>query len=216
MPLTMPEEVLLLMLDDRTGRLIDRSAPAGDYAIAAGLLMELALANRVDTDTKQLYVADPTPTGDQLADQVLARIAAEPTRRDSRFWIETLARDSERFREHLLNRLVERGVLRAEEGRFLWVFPERRYPAVSGREEREVKARLMGVLFNDDIPEPRDTLLIGLCRATGLFALILSSEELDRAEARINQVAELEELNRSLTEAVRDIYATMAYFGPTM
>jgi hypothetical protein len=94
------------------------------------------------------------------------------------------------------------------------VFPERRYPAVSGKEEREVKARLLGVLFNDEIPEPRDSLLIGLCRAAGLFALILSGQELDRVQDRINQVADLEELNRSLSDAIQDIYAQIARYAP--
>ena len=39
------------------------------------------------------------------------------------------------------------------------MFSRRAYPQVSGREQREAKARLMAVLFNDEVPDPRDTLL---------------------------------------------------------
>jgi hypothetical protein len=214
MALSMPEELLLLMLDDESGRLQERAAPAGDYAVAGAVLAELALAGRIDTDPQRLWVTDAAPTGDALLDRVLAQLAAEAAPRDSRHWIETLGADADAFRETLFERLVAKGVLRRVEGRFLWVFPERRYPAVSGREEREVKARLLGVLFNDEIPEPRDSLLIGLCRAAGLFSLILTGQELDRVQPRIDQVADLEELNRSLSAAVREIYAQIARYAP--
>ena len=72
----------------------------------------------------------------------------------------------------------------------------------------------VGVLFKDEIPDPRDSLLIGLCRAAGLFPLLLSGQELDRVQARIDQVADLEELNRSLADAIREIYAQIARFAP--
>ncbi|MBE9606535.1 GPP34 family phosphoprotein [Acetobacteraceae bacterium H6797] len=216
MPLTMPEELLLLMLDDQTGRLMERAAPAGDYALVGAILAELALANRIDTDTSRLFVPDRTPTGDALFDRVLETIVSSPRQEDSRYWIETLARDVESYRDELFDRLVARGILRKEEGRFLWIFPERRYPVISDKEEREVKARIMDVIFKDEIPEPRDCLLIGLCRAAGLFALLLSPEELDKAQTRIDQVADLEELNRSLSQAVRDIFIEIARFAPMM
>jgi hypothetical protein len=149
-----------------------------------------------------------------LADRVLARVVAAAQPRDSRYWIETIGTDARDFRDVLFERLVAKGVLNEVEGRFLWVFSERRYPAVSGKEEREVKARLLGVLFNDEIPDPRDSLLIGLCRAAGLFALILSGQELDRVQDRINQVADLEELNRSLSGAIRNIYSQIVLYAP--
>jgi hypothetical protein len=225
MPLTMPEELLLLMLDDRTGRLNEQAGPAANYTIAGAILAELALQNRIDTDTQRLFVTDPTPTGDALLDGVLARLTADPGApptagepdeqpHDSRWWIETLGRDADRYRDALFDRLVARGILRKEEGRFLWIFPERRYPQVSDKEEREVKARLMGVIFDDDIPEPRDSLLIGLVRAAGLLPLLLADDALESAQPRIDQVANLEELSRSLGNAVRDIFVEMARYTP--
>ncbi|HEY8610310.1 MAG TPA: GPP34 family phosphoprotein [Roseomonas sp.] len=220
----MPEELILLMLDDRTGRLNEMAGPGSGYAIAGAILAELALRNRIDTDPQRLYVADTTPTGDSLLDPVLARIAADPgptaddgdMPHNSRWWIETLGREADGFRDVIFARLVAHGILREQQGRFLWIFPERRYPMISDKEEREVKARLTGVIFNDDIPEPRDSLLIGLCRAAGLLPLILADETLEAAEPRIQQVANLEELSRSLGNAVRDIFVEMARYTPMM
>jgi len=189
MKLSMPEELLLLMLDDESGRLQEGAAPSGDFALAGAILAELTLAGRIDTGSSKLTVTDPAPTGDKLLDRVLARLAAETRMRDTRHWIELLGADAEDYREELFERLVRKGVLRREEGRFLWVFPERRYPAVSGREEREVKARLLGLIF-------------------------LAAHELERLQPRVERIANLEELNRSLSDAIREIYAQIARFAP--
>jgi len=223
MPLTMPEELILLMLDDRSGRLNEMAGPASGYAIGGAVLAELAVRGRIDTEPKRLFVTDPTPTGDPLLDPVLAWIAADPgpspeddIPHDSRWWIETLGREADPIRDAIFARLVAHGILREETGRFLWIFPERRYPVISDREEREVKARLTGVIFDDEVPEPRDALLIGLCRAAGLLPLILAEDTLEAAEPRIAQVADMEELSRSLGNAVRDIFVEMARYTPLM
>lgn len=216
MPLTMPEELLLLMLDDETGRLTDRAAPAGDYALVGAILAELALEERIDTDPPRLRIKNPAPTGDEVLDRVLAQIQAEPEPRDSRWWVETLAQDVEGYRNAYFERLVTRGILKAEEGRFLWFFSERRYPVISDREEREVKARLMSVIFEDGEPEPRDALLIGLSRAAGLFPLMLAPAELERAQPRIEAVSRHESLNQTVSDAVRDIFTEVARYAPMM
>ena len=213
MSLTLPEELLLLMLDDASGQLVDRAFPAGDYALAGGVLAELALLGRVDTDMQRLFVVDTTPTGNPTLDPVLHRLRTAPAAASSRQWIEAVAAEAPALREALFARLVQAGVLRREDSRFLWMLQERRYPTVSGKEEREVKGRLLGVLFDDDIPEPRDVLLIGLCDAANLLSLVLSEAELEKAAPRIAQVAALEELNRSLAASVQEILGQLTRFA---
>jgi hypothetical protein len=214
MPLTMPEEILLLLLDDETGKPVGLPGPAGDLALAGAILMELALAGRIDTDLDHLAVVQQRPTGDALLDAVLTRLAAGDPGRTSRWWIQAIARDGEALRAQALQRLVTGGVLRRIEDRFLWVFPERRYPKAEGSgETAEVRRRLRGVLLDEDIPDPRDALLIGLARATGLVPLLLSAAEVAQAAARVEQIAGLEELSRSLSAATRDVYAALLRQG---
>ncbi|WP_160122858.1 GOLPH3/VPS74 family protein [Rhodovarius lipocyclicus] len=215
MQLTMPEEIVLLLLDDRTGRPVGLPPPAADYAIAGAVLMELSLLGRIDTDLERVVVSDAKPTGDAVLDEALEMIAAAPGIEDSRHWISELGLKGEHFRDALLGRLVGHGVLRMEEGKFLWVFADRRYPkAVGGAQEvKEVRARLRDLILSDDIPEPRDALLLGLCRATGLVPLLLTPIELDETAARVDQIADLEELNRSLSEVIRQVQTSMVAFG---
>ena len=88
----------------------------------------------------------------------------------------------------------------------LWVLKTRAYPATSGIEEREVRSRIMALLNSDEIPNPSDALLIGLLRATGIMNRLLSTSELLRLQNRIDQIANLEEINRSLSASVQEAW----------
>jgi hypothetical protein len=92
----------------------------------------------------------------------------------------------------------------------MWVFKSRRYPIVDNSTVREVKLRLMGVLFSEDIPDPRDTLLISLSDVCGIFSSLLSNAELDAAAGRIGRVRKLDLMGREVTNAVREIEASLA------
>ena len=87
-----------------------------------------------------------------MFDPTLAAIKHAGQRHDARYWVERIGDLSDDIRECALDRLVERGILERKEDRFLWVFRSRRYPLIGGKAEREVKQRIMGVLFSDEIP----------------------------------------------------------------
>jgi hypothetical protein len=85
--LTLADEIVVLMLDDDTGSIKPGCASVANMAIAGGILMELALLGRIDTDLKSLFVVDPKPVDDELLDLALQKIAAEPKKRPSEWWI---------------------------------------------------------------------------------------------------------------------------------
>ena len=124
--------------------------------------------------------------------------------------MERTANRAEDIREKALGRLVERGILEQREDRFLWVFRSRRYPTVEGETEREVKLRIMGVLFSDEIPSPHDIVIICLADACGIFEKLLSRQELERASDRIEQVRKLDLIGQAMTQAIQDIELSVA------
>jgi hypothetical protein len=127
-----------------------------------------------------------------------------------------IAEEGPVLRDRITQRLVNRGVLQSVEKRLMWVFRTRVYPPTSGIEEREVKSRIMTLLNNEEIPSPRDALLVGLLRATGMFDLLLGEPEQARLRGRIDQVANLEEIGRSLNQTVAALQVALAsaYMGP--
>ncbi len=208
--LNLAEELLLVALDDESGTPLPLPTFSLETALAAAIVMELSLAGRLDSDAESLIVLSATPTGDALLDGVLDRIAGASERRTTAQWLHVLSAPGGPLVELVTQRLVERGILRVEEKRLLWVFRTRVYPPTSGIEEREVKSRVMTLLNNDAIPDTRDTLLIGLLRASGLFEVLLSRPELHRLEPRIDAIAQLEEMNRALAHTITELQVLLA------
>ena len=203
------EEITLLMLHDDDGRFANVPSWSLNYALAGGVLMDLALENRIDTDLEHLILVDDTPTGDSLLDPTLADIAAGE-KHDARYWVEQTAERAEAIQQGALTRLIDVGILEQQEGRFLWVFRSRRYPMIDGKAEREVKLRIMEVLFSDQIPDPRDVVIICLADACGIFKELLSRRELEQAAARIEQVRKLDLIGQAMSQAIRDIEVSVA------
>ena len=129
---------------------------------------------------------------------------------DARHWVDYLTERAEEIRELALARLVERGILRREDDRFLWVFQSRRYPIVDGKAEREVKLRIMEVLFGNEIPDPRDVVILCLADACGILRELLSTRELERVSERIEQVRKLDLIGQAVSTAVWDIQSSIA------
>ena len=207
------EEMLLLVLHDHNGKFARVPDWSMNYALAGSVLMDLAMENRIDTDPNKLVLLDRSPIGDDLLDPTLEDIvAAEDAgeEHDARYWVERAAGRAQGIRERALERLVAAGILEQRDDRFLWVFKSRRYPTVDGTAEREVKLRIMGVLFSDEIPDPHDVVTICLADACGIFRRILSKRQADQAVDRIAQVRKLDLIGRTMTQAIRDIEVTLA------
>ncbi len=208
--LTLAEELILLALDDERGTLNPLPMFSLDVALGAAILMELMLHGRTDSDTDKVFVLSPEPTGDGLLDSALSQIVAETEAHSTGAWISRLGAVGSDLSNRVIARLVERGVLRSEEKRLLWVFKTRVYPPASGIEEREVKARVMALLYSDDLPESRDALLIGLLRSTAMFRLILGDREVESLQPRIDRLADFEEINRTMTRILAELQILMA------
>ena len=203
------EEIMLLMLED-DGKFVNVPDRLLRYGLAGGLLMDLALENRIDTDVDKLVLVDSTPVDDNLLDPLLADISASSETHGARYWIEHTVDLADDIRETAIDRLVERGILSREEGQFLWVFRSRRYPTIDGTAEREVKLRIMEVLFSEKIPSPRDVVIINLAHACNLFKEILSARELAQASERIDQVRKLDLIGQAMSRAISDIELSLS------
>ncbi len=207
--LSLLEELMLLILDDENGSFAPVPEYALDYAIAGSVLIELALENRIDTDLESLFIVNGAPIGNPLLDSTLARIVQHPETNGIKYWVRKISADSVDLKELALKKLVERGVLKEVDRRFFWLLQERRYPIIDNKYEREVKLRIMSVLFDDGIPDVRDIAIISLAYACGVFGNLLSARELKNALPRVRQIRKMDLIGRGVTGAVRDIEATI-------
>ena len=206
------EEILLLSLDDASGSFLKLPEYSLELATSGAVLMDLALRDRIDADLERLMVVRDEPTGEPVLDAVLREIARAPDAHDLRGWLLQLA--WVRFvRERALERLVERGILRREDKRLLWVFGSRRYPVVDDQEQREAKLRILEILRGGAIPDPRDVILISLGHACSLFKSILGKGELKALAPRIEDVARMDLIGSQMLEELRELHASLNTLG---
>ena len=202
---TFTEEIMLLMLDD-DGLFLPIRGGAVEHVLVGAVLMDLAFANRIDTDPERLLVIDSTPTGNPLLDGPLERMASAAGTMNTKEWVEVLAREQAAdIRQQAMNGLIERGILEAKDEKFLWVFRSRRYPTIDGRVEREVKLRMEDVLLSNDMPDPRDVALICLVDACDILSDIFSEREMERAQPRIEQLRVMDLIGREVGSVIADI-----------
>jgi len=204
------EEILVLALDEGRGDLAASLSPRSLHlALAGAVLMDLALEDRIDTDLESLVLVDATPFGDDILDPTLTEIASEGQSRDTGYWLGRIAERGDQVRHAALARLIERGILRSEAQGLLSLVPavsrSRRYPTADGRQVEEAKLRVMRVLFGDDIPDPRDIALITLADACGVFRTILSSEEREQVQDRVDLLKNLDLIGRTMSLAIEGL-----------
>lgn len=161
------EDLLLLLTHDTTGRL---SAPGAqlDMALGGANLIELTLKGKVDLSREsdegrsgRIIVRDSSPTGDAVLDTALRVVAAHSGKKPVAV-IRPLSKD---LRRTLYERLAARGVVRAEEGRILGLFPTHRWPAQDVRAESEARELITGALTQRAVPDARTSALIALLHA---------------------------------------------------
>jgi golgi phosphoprotein 3 len=209
--LTFAEELLLLSHDATSGHFRPQiPTPLLNTALAGAALMELAIRDRIDTDLESLTVIDRTPTNDPVLDKVLTEIAAHPGDHTAGQWLDHLRAIGPAIRDIAIARLVARGILRQQDGRLLWVFGVRRYPVMDAQPLQEVEQRITALLQSDDIPDPRDIVIIGLADATGLLQQVLSHEQYEKSRVRIRQIAQLDIIGQATRTLMEDLEAALS------
>jgi len=206
------EDLLLLLYDDESGKPIAGS-PGLDYALAGAVLVELALIGKVDitspggaTRPGRLQILDDRPTGDPVLDDRLAFVAGKAGKKPK----DVIGNLSKRLRDQLLTRLAERGVLTADHGRVLGLFPVTRWPATDARHETEVRARLDSALRIGTTPDERTGALIALLSALNVVPKVVRDAVDKRAlRRRAKEIADSDWAADAVKKAVTEMQAAV-------
>lgn len=110
---TLAEDLFLVLLDPRSGRLPLR-AGVGLYG---ALLAELVLKDRVVDHDGCLVVVDRSPTADSILDEAFGALDGSARRRKAGYWVGHLSRHVPDLDDRLAERLVADGIVRVEERR---------------------------------------------------------------------------------------------------
>ena len=200
--LTMLEEVVLLAVDEKNGRVRSPREFGTADALVGAVFFDLALARKIDTDTEKIEILDAAPTGNATQDRVLARMSQRPDLTTVRDWIEEMFLQRDDFEGEALQSLIAQGILRHEQSKLLWIIDVERFPMVDNKPQQHVKIRLAQAILTDAIPETRDIMLVSIAEHCGLLGYVLSDVELENRRERIRTLCNLETISRKVGEAI--------------
>lgn len=206
------EDLLLLLYDDESGKPIAGN-PGLDYALAGAVVIELTLLGKVDVagdgDTVKpgrLKVLDTTPTGDAVLDERLAILAQKAGAKPK----DLMGKLSKKLRDQLLVRLAERGVLEADKGKVLGLFPVTRWPAKDAQHEAEVRTALGNVLRLGAEPDERTGALIALLNALNVVPKVVTDAVDKKAlKQRAKEISESDWAAAAVRKAVTEMQAAV-------
>jgi hypothetical protein len=109
----------------------------------------------------------------------------------------------------VLNHLIERGILKRQDKKILWVIGLRRYPTVHNEERVEVKTRLARLIQSEEPPTHFDATLISLLQGCYLISEVFGASLLDGRSARIAAIADADPVGREVAAASREAIDTL-------
>lgn len=158
------EDLLLLLMDDETGT----PAQAGTmyYALGGAVLAELALLGRVEAGRKVVATGDG-PLPDPLLREAYEKVAGKER------GVQTLLIEiGSRLWEPLVERLLERGLIRREQRKVLGLFRVTRLPAADAAHEAGLRRQIRAALVDGEDADPRTAALIALLSASGALPML--------------------------------------------
>jgi len=209
MHLTLPEELLLLALNERKGTTSLSAAPGLPYGLVGGCLMELALLGRVRLDDGTLVPVGGPKIDDDVLERVLERLEAATRFQRLDHWLAGSSLEAGWIRRVLLDRLVGRGILRREESRVLRIFPRTRYPELDARPELEIRRRLRAVLGGASAPDGRTAALVVLVHACGMVGEVVPKAERREARSRAQEIAGRNPVGGAIADALAAVHVAL-------
>ena len=156
---------------------------------------------------ESLILLDKKRTGDPCLDPILSVIASESARHNAQYWIERLAPQAEAIIDTTLDRLVDMKILQHHEGDF-WSLAQGAWmsgfhtSSEVGTAVEFVKTRIGRATFTNEIPNPRDIIIICLIDTCDVLRYIFELDE--ESQQRVEQILRMDLIGRSIAEAVSE------------
>lgn len=206
------EEIMLLALRDHKGTI----APGTmyQYALGGAILAELLLTERIaveETKRKKLVdLVDPTPLGDPLLDECLAKISDAKRRAQLQTWVSRFA-NIRKLHHRVAIQLCDRGILRADEDKVLLLFTRKIYPELNPVPERKLIDRLHKAIFTETRNiDSRTVVLVSLANSAQLLKMIFDKKKLKQRKQRIEQIVNGDLTGKATKDAIAAMQAAVA------
>ncbi|MCB2200063.1 GPP34 family phosphoprotein [bacterium] len=201
------QDLFLLCLNERNGRL--RSSMA-NYGFAGAVLMHLADQRRVTLDGKKLIVNDTSTTGNDLQDEMLARLARAKKPRSVQSWVSSFASGIKKLPSKVAEPLVHDGVLAQDVKKFLGIFPMHYFLVRDPGRHSEVIERIRAILLQMREADPESVALIALGKSLGLVNRLFTREERKIAKPVLKELTSKDAMAQAVSGSIAAVQAAIA------
>ena len=150
MKLSLAEGLMLIALDDEEGRLLSAAEHSIDHGILAIVILELSLIKRLGFDGDKIVVKDSTGTGNKVLDGVLNAVGGGGDTVVNT--IKKLAPSFDKIQDDVIELLVQRGILKVESTKLLWIPVSERMDNANYAFEQEIRDTLKAVVQKGQKP----------------------------------------------------------------
>lgn len=211
MSTTIAEDLLLLLLDDESGKI---DSTYLDPLLGGAVLIELAMSQRLDVHKDGAWSRAKVRvlTDGGTPDDPMLVAALHTVGEKERTAEDLVNRLGKGLKDQLLDRLVHRGIVRHEHDKVWGLFPRDRWPAVDSSHEDGVRRQLAATLLEGAEPDERTAALVALLHAVDKAHRILADNHglpARQVKARAKTIAEGEWAAKAVRSAVTSAQAAM-------
>jgi len=203
------EELMLLALDEKKGTVIGSSSMALPYGLTAAVILELLYKGKIICEMNKIILIDKIATSEEILDEAINIIARSNKIREIKYWIEKLANRIKNLNNRILKNLVNKGILKKEKHKFLFI-PYNRYPENNPNPEQNIREKIQHILIFEQTPDERLLSLISLIKACELLNVIISKEKRKIVRKRIKKLTKDEQIGHAVSEIVTQRRAALA------
>lgn len=205
------EEIMLLALREDNGKIESKARFEYSTLLAAALLSELVLLERIAIQNKKKMIVEVTsrePVGCSLLDEALSTIS-DSKPKPATHWVTKLQR-IKNLQARAAQSLCDKGILKAEDGKVLFFFDKTYYPELNPMPEQEVISRLQSVIFGDDTDiDERTLVLLALLRKSELLKIPFEAKALKNQRHRMKEICEGDLIGEAAQKTVEAAQAAM-------
>lgn len=202
MNLYLYEEIMLLALRD------DKGTVATSYveqAVAGAVFAELLLMKKItisEDKKKHVKVINGANCGDPIIDECFA-ILKNKTKDISVQDLLPKFADIKELKHKVARQLCDRGILKAEQDKVLFIFTRKTYPELNPVPEQNIIKRMSVAIFEQPKEiDPRTLVLISLAQGTGLLEQNFDRKALKEKKERIEQIVSGELAGNATREVI--------------
>lgn len=213
--LTLAEKLLLIALDDQTGKMNMNASQSISYGLAGAIIMELTMEGYLEYKDSKLYIRQNVDCKDELLHDCLHYLHDKFYGKTPKLQrvVQTLGMHISWHKKHLpfIERLIEKGILTKDEQKVLFFFTKNVYPSTNSGKEDSIREKVRKAVLSNGEEEVEEHIfcLIGLLKACQLDKQLFTKEEYKQAKGTINAMMKSSPHGKAVSETVQAMQAAV-------